>query len=195
MATKTKTKVDPKMVGRFQAKVIDHTIGRASTGTIQCGIQFAFKDEDDNPRTLWDYLPITEDALSGQWGTTHRLRNLGWDPVENGGNFKELGRKSEFNEEGGVLMGTDCSITTEIDKYRGDEKLRIAWINEAGGGGMKDDASRDEDDLTEVCDEANAILSGMGLDSGASVERQPRDRKERTSRKSGGSKPKGDYPF
>lgn len=147
-------------IGRYHGKVIDHDIGKASTGTPQVGVQFEFVDKSGETRSLTWYGYFSPALISSENGVFKQLRELGWDVEKNNWNLAMLGRKSEANPAGGALMGLEADITVgKKDTQNGEEGREIRWINSEGGVGMKDRADTPED-IAQFIKEVKANASG-----------------------------------
>lgn len=132
--------------GRYRGKVVDHDMGRASTGTPQVAVQFEFVDKAGDTRRLTWYGYFTTATLSSEHGVLKQLRELGWDVDKANWDMAQLGRRTDKNPVGGALMGLEADITIEKDKdQNGKETRKIEWINAEGGIGMKTRAETPED--------------------------------------------------
>lgn len=101
--------------GRYAAKVIEASLGEASTGTPYVYLSF----ETDEGQHIGAWLYVSDKAFEN---TLETLREtFGFD-----GNFENLGQ----------LRAKACSITVEEEKDdKGKPRLRVRWINPPGGGG------------------------------------------------------------
>lgn len=153
-------RVASEMIGRFEAVVLDHDAGVTDNGKDQIAISFGFKDAKGCDRIVWSYLYFTEATLESEYGPLYALKNLGWDPDENGWAVEQLARKTAANPKGGVLVGRKASITIEDEEYEGKHRAKIAWINAPGGGGVKQRAETHPDGLTGWADRVRSRAKG-----------------------------------
>lgn len=108
--------------GRHDARVRDIQLGYTTNGKEQLGIEFETADG-----TIWAYRFFTDKALQY---TEADLRTLGWDPTTNGWALDRLIISR-------AIVGAECSIVVEEEFYEGKGRLKVKFINERGGGGMK----------------------------------------------------------
>lgn len=127
--------------GRWRGKVVDHDIGEAETGAVQCAIQFLFKDDAGKDWRATKRVYFTEKTLAEPKSLAEPLRALGFD-IDADGNLNDispLARKSAENPKGGALMGKEADIVvehvvSEQGKSKGKKFAQVAWVNPPGGG-------------------------------------------------------------
>lgn len=134
----------PMTKARYQARAVSWSLGEASTGTPQVGVEFEVQDGDHKGERIAGYFALSDAAAEY---TLEKLRNCGWtgtdigelESPENSGsmaaNVVELVLEPEQQKkEGQLLTNEDGS-----PKLR----LRIQFVNRAGGLAMKKSLSDD----------------------------------------------------
>ena len=114
--------------GKYRAKARGWQVGEAGTHTLQVGVQFDLLDHPGD--TLTWYGSMTDKALPR---TMDGLRAMGWQ----GCDISEL-------DDPATEMDNEVVLVVEWDEYQGKKKLKVNWVNAAGGGmGMKNPLAGD----------------------------------------------------
>jgi hypothetical protein len=126
----------PMEKGRYRAKAVAWQLGEASTGTPQVGVEFAIEDGDHKGERISGYFALSDAAAEY---TLEKLRNCGWtgNDITELENDKTMGSKVVelvVEPEDQVKNGKPV-----IDDESGEvkQRLRIQFVNRAGGLAMK----------------------------------------------------------
>jgi hypothetical protein len=106
--------------GRHAVKVVNHQLGKSSTGTAHVAVLF---EDPEGGRITW-YGYLTDAALER---TIASLRILGWDPTKHDGRIDSL-------HNSGLLVDAEAEVVVEMETYNGETRPKVKWVNEVGGG-------------------------------------------------------------
>ena len=93
-----------------------------------------FDTDDAEHPTLTGYLFFSDAAMEV---TERALRALGWDPLEQNWAIDDLIASDD-------IMGAKVSLTCAFEEYEGKRRFKVKFINELGGGSLKERLSDDE---------------------------------------------------
>lgn len=118
-------------VGKHMARVVDVMFGNSSNGNPQVAIQF---EGDEGFYGTW-YGFFTPDAI--KWiRKTVRALGIEWHEKDDA--------TFDVSTLYDLLPGREAQIVVETEEYEGKERLRVRWVNEPGGGGLRNPMSRDD---------------------------------------------------
>ena len=108
-------------VGVHRVRATACALGQASTGKEQIGIELTFLDVGNETLTWYGYF--TDASLDI---TLKALRALGWA----GDDLEEL----DDVPDASAVLPSEAQAVVQEDYYEGEARLRVAFINQAGGG-------------------------------------------------------------
>lgn len=111
-------------VGTWDATVVASVLGKTGTGKEQIAI--TFQDEAGNRSTWYGYF--TDAAIER---TLETLQILGWVAAQNDWRLDTL-----HNTD--LIVGAKAAIVVEDEEYDGKIRAKIRWVNELGGGAVKE---------------------------------------------------------
>jgi len=123
-------------IGTFEATVLEHGLGKASTGTECFEVKF---QTDAGTITGWFYL--TEGSKDY---TIEKALAMGFS----GDSLKELG--------GDCLVGNVCEIVIQNDTYNGKTGPKVQFVNRIGEGGRG--VKNDPDVAASIAKQFDCIL-------------------------------------
>ena len=108
--------------GYYRARAGDPALGHSSTGKEQIAVMFTITEdcEYNGKRLAW-YGYFTDAAFDI---TLKALRAMGWK----GHDLNDLS----------TVGSKESSVVVKHEVYKGETKVRIAFVNELGGGMLKD---------------------------------------------------------
>ena len=104
-------------------------LSKSKAGNVQLIVQF--HHENGDPPL---YLSFSDAALPY---TEEKLRNMGWDPVENGWDVDTL-------VENQSIVGNVVDLVCEEEDYNGKATIKVKFVNECGSRGAKEKLSSGE---------------------------------------------------
>lgn len=134
----------PMEKARYRAKAVAWSLGEASTGTPQVGVEFEVQDGDHKGERISGYFALSDAAAEY---TLEKLRNCGWT----GSDIGEL----EDKEASASMASKQVELVCEPEDVKKDGqlltnddgsarlRLRIQFVNRAGGLAMKKSLSDD----------------------------------------------------
>jgi hypothetical protein len=124
--------------GKFPAKIMEHAIQTASTGTDQLAVRF-----ETEYGSLWAWYAFTEDAAPH---TVKKIRAMGYQ----GDDIGELA-------DGIVLVGNECEVTVKHEMGRdGRPRAKVTRVSPPGGDKMVSDER-----ATQAVRKYNALLRSV----------------------------------
>ena len=112
--------------------VKSYGLGKTSRGNVQLAVTFD-TDSSEHP-AVTGYLFFSEAAMEV---TERALRALGWDPLEQNWAIDDLIASDD-------IIGAKVSLTCAYEEWEGKQRFKVKFINEVGGGTLKERLSDDE---------------------------------------------------
>lgn len=92
-----------------------------------------------------------------------------------------------------TLAEMPCNITTEEEEYDGKKRIRIAWLNEHGGGGAKPMDTEKVSSLIKKLNSRSKAIAKEAMTSAAKEGKKPKDPQKAAEAPQ--SDPSDDVPF
>ena len=167
----------PMLKARYRARAKSWALGEASTGTPQVGVEFEIEDGDHKGERINGYFFLSDNAAEY---TLEKLVTCGWtgtelgelgDPFASasmGANLIELVVEPEDQEKDGHPVHDEK--TGEVK-----QRLRIQFVNRAGGLAMKSVLTHDKAQIlsTKMKGKLAAIRAKANRDAGNSGSATP----------------------
>jgi hypothetical protein len=139
--------------GKQRAKALSWALGKASTGTVQIGVEFSLLDKPGESITWYGYLSDKAFEL-----TIKALRACGWE----GADLAELERQDCGLDKNEVVLVIEHE---EYPENSGQWQAKVAFVNSGGGVAMK--TKLQGDDLKAFAAEMKGRILAMDPSSAA----------------------------
>lgn len=177
---------------KVTGKVISSGLGRASTGTEQVCVLFAYKAPSGEERTINWYGYFSERAVEY---ADEALTNMGWNPAENAYAYNLL------NGDDSPLIGKTAQLVLDYepdDQSETGERLKVKFVNRGGGGlGLKERMS--PEDAAAFAARRRAMAGGAPVASArpkpVAAPRGPSPEEQRKAVEKDVFDGESDYPF
>lgn len=116
--------------GRHSAKITDYSVSESQAGDPMLQVRFKFKGNDDGSDCEWNWYGSFKEGKAREI-TLKALVVMGFV----GDEFEKLCDGPVSNC---LDMNKEVSIETGNEEYNGKTSYRINWVNEPGGGAMRD---------------------------------------------------------